>query len=237
MIYSIAKLPFRSVLRNRIFAAAVSSSSTIQNFSTSSNLSSLLEREILEETETNPIKMPEDLAELKSILSEKWDIVDSRANGEDGATVKMYLKNPTPNGAKVLLKFHCQDTEEQEEGIFDDEAPEEVSAPLQFEVQVSRAGKTMTMSCVSEDALASVEGIVISPSPEAAAASHNDEDELYRGPILDDLPDDVKEEFDSFLRNECEVDEDVAAFTSMYADYREQAEYIRWLQEVQKIVK
>jgi hypothetical protein len=29
----------------------------------------------------------------------------------------------------------------------------------------------------------------------------------------------------------------VAAFTAMYADYREQAEYIRWLKEVQKIVK
>jgi complement component 1 Q subcomponent-binding protein len=238
MMHSIAKLASRSVLSKRVLVTAARIP-TIQTFSTSSNFSSLLDREILEETETNPIQMPEDLTELKNILSEKWTIVDGSTTGEDGATVRMYKKEPLSNGSKVFLKFHCQDTEQEEEsGLFEDEEPEEISAPLQFEVQVSRAGKTMTMTCTSEDALASVEGIIISPSSDAAAAaSKSEEEDLYRGPILEDLPEDVKEEFDLYLRKECEVDEDVAAFTAMYADYREQAEYIRWLKEVQKIVK
>lgn len=178
--------------------------------------------------------MPDDLKELKNDLSEKWTIVDGSATGEDGATVRMFKKEPTTNGSKVLLKFHCQDTEAEEE---DDAESEELSAPLQFEVQTSRAGKTMTMTCISEDALASVEGIVISPTLDSTVTSSNSgDDDLYRGPILEDLPEDVKEEFDAYLREECEVDEDVAVFCSMYADFREQAEYIRWLKEVKKIV-
>lgn len=191
-----------------------------------STLSSLLKREIVEETETNPIEMPKDLVELKTSLSTKWTIVEGSATGDDGATIKMFKKELTSNGSKVFLKFHCQDTV-QEESILDDE---ELSAPLQFEVEVSRAGTTMKMACTSEDAVALVDGITISSDAE-------EDGESYRGPILEDLPDDVREEFELYLREECGVDDDVAAFTAMWADYREQAEYVRWLNEVMKIVE
>ena len=202
-------------------------------FSTT-NLSSLIDREIREESEVNPIEIPEDLLELKSTLSETWTIVDGADVGDDGATIKMYKKAPTSNGSKVMLKFHCQDTEPEEEGgLFESEEDEELSPPLSFEVKVSRAGKTMTMECISEDAEASVEGITMA---DAEDLSSDAKKELYRGPILEDLPDDVKEELNLYLREECMVDGDVAAFTAMYADYKEQVEYIKWLKDVKKIV-
>lgn len=191
----------------------------------------------MEETQTNPIEMPEDLVDLKKTLSSKWTIVDGSATESDGATVKMFKKEPTSNGSKVVLKFHCQDTAQEDEGILDamsEDEDEEISPPLHFVVHVSRAGKTMKLVCVSEDAQAIVEGVTIVPSEDSSATT--DEDELYRGPILEDLPEDVRVEFDTYVKEECGVDEDVATFVAMYADYREQAEYVRWLQEVKKIV-
>jgi Mitochondrial glycoprotein. len=214
-----------------------------QSYRFSSNLSSLLQREFIEETETNPIEMPDELSKLKKSLSSKWTIVDGSATDSDGATVKMFRKEPTSNGSKVMLKFHCQDTVQDEQGLLDgmgieqDEEEEEMSAPLNFELHVSRAGKTMKLACVSEDAQAIVEGVTIVPSDDASASGSADEDDLYRGPILEDLPEDVRDEFDLYVKEECGVDEDVAAFAAMYADYREQAEYVRWLKEVKKIVE
>jgi len=223
----------------------VSKSSLASNsqYRFSSNLSSLLNRELIEETETNPIEMPEELSKLKKSLSAKWTIVDGSATDSDGATIKMFKKEPTSNGSKVVLKFHCQDTVQEEGGLLDnigggdEEEEEEMSPPLHFEVHVSRAGKTMKLACISEDAQAIVEGVTIVPSDDSSSSSGGGEEDLYRGPILEDLPEDVRDEFDLYVKEECGVDEDVASFAAMYADYREQAEYVRWLKEVKKIVE
>jgi hypothetical protein len=32
------------------------------------------------------------------------------------------------------------------------------------------------------------------------------------------------------------VDTDVAAFIAMYADYKEQNEYVKWIKDVQKVI-
>ena len=55
-------------------------------------------------------------------------------------------------------------------------------------------------------------------------------------PLLEDLPEDVRDGLDLYLQEQCGVDEDVAAFIAMYADYREQVEYINWLKSVKNIV-
>ena len=174
-----------------------------------SSLSSLLEREIKEEVEINPIEMPEELAELKNQLAENWTIVDGSATGDDGAIIKMYKKDPLQNGSKVFISFHCQDQVQEDEGLLDSLSgeDEELSSPVQFDLEVSKAGKTMKMACTSEDCVALVDGITI---------VSDDAEEGYRGPIMEDLPEDVKEEFENFVKEECQVDEDVAAFVAMY---------------------
>lgn len=217
---------------------------------TFSTLSDLIQREITEEAQ-NPLNtMPTDLSELKSNLSDHWTIVDgSKASSDDGATVKMYKKENLSNGSKVTLTFHCQDSLSPEELGFlesavheaseavssSDEVEEEEgeeSTPVKFDVTVSRAGKVMHLNCTSEAAEVSIDGISISSSE---ALTEDDED-LYRGPMLEDLPEDVKSGLDHFLEEECGINEDVAAFIAMYADYREQMEYINWLKNVKSVV-
>lgn len=196
--------------------------------------------------------MPPDLSQLKQTLSDKWTIIDGgSATSDDGATVKMFKKDGSGSGAKVTVSFHCQDSLDAEElGFFDqltagvegegdnsnedgEEEEEERSSPVKFDVQVSRVGKVMHIACLSENAEASIEGIMISESDDN---SLEEDGELYRGPNLEDLPEDVKDALDDFLLMECGVDEDVAAFIAMYADYREQMEYINWLGNVKKVV-
>ncbi len=215
-----------------------------------SSLPEILQREITEEAENPLNEMPPDLSQLKSAISEHWTILDGKAaSSSDGALVKMYKKENLPNGSKVTLTFHCQDSLNPEElGFFesaanaasdvvgaepgsDEEDDEEPSTPVKFDVMISRAGKIMHLSCTSENAEVIIDGITISPSEESV-----DDGDLYRGPVLEDLPEDVKDAFDGYLQDVCGVDEDVAAFVAMYADYREQIEYINWLKGVKSII-
>ena len=225
-------------------------SSLVSRSSNFSTLPELLQREINEENDNPLNEMPTDLAELKSKLSESWTIVDGASVGSsDGATVKMYRKNNLDNGSKVTITFHCQDSLDPNDlgflqgaaeeamdalnasGNPDDDQEEEDSVPIKFDVMVSKAGKIMHLSCMSQDAEATIDGITISTSEEDL-----ENEDLYRGPMLEDLPEDLRDSMDEFLQNEIGVDEDVAAFIAMYADHREQMEYITWLKDVKIIV-
>lgn len=167
----------------------------------------------------------------------------------------MIRKEPLPNGAKVTLTFHCQDTLVEEagmlDGMFDNSAKEpengsegseeedeeeEESPAIRFDATVSRAGTTLHMSCISEDATASIESATVF-SGEDADKNNVENEESFRGPDLEELPEKVQEAFDLFLTEECGVDEDVAAFIAMWADYREQAEYVGWLDGVRKVME
>lgn len=163
----------------------------------------------------------------------------------------MLRKEPLPNGARVTLTFHCQDTLVEEagmlDGVFDSAAEEpedgsandgeeEESPAIRFDATVSRAGTTLHMSCISEDATVSIEGATVFAG-EDADKNNVENEESFRGPDLEELPEKVQEAFDLFLTEECGVDEDVAAFIAMWADYREQAEYVGWLDGVRKVME
>jgi len=253
---------------SQLHTIAVRSHKKYQNqqstFSSSSSASStkdlaaiLLRERNAEQIITRDSSISSTLSDLKSTVSKSWTIIDATDNG-GGATTRMIRKEPLSNGAKVTLTFHCQDTLVEEEGTFagmldgvvggmdnnndnddnEEEEEEELSAPIRFDATVSRAGTTLHLSCMSEDALASIDRVTVFAGDDGD--KHNDEmEELFRGPDLEDLPEDVCDALGSFLTEDwgCGVDEDVAAFIAMWADYREQAEYVEWLDGVRKIVE
>ena len=59
--------------------------------------------------------------------------------------------------------------------------------------------------------------------------NNNENKYLYQGPEFTELAEDLQESFQTYVVEECGVDEDVTAFISMYADYREQEEYVAWM--------
>jgi len=253
-----SQLPTIAVRSHKKYQNQQSAFSSSSSASSTKDLAAILLRERKEEqTITRDSSISSTLSDLKSTVSKSWTIIDATDNG-GGATTRMIRKEPLSNGAKVTLTFHCQDTLVEEEGTFagmldgvvggmdnnndnddnEEEEEEELSAPIRFDATVSRAGTTLHLSCMSEDALASIDRVTVFAGDDGD--KHNGEmEELFRGPDLEDLPEDVCDALGAFLTEDwgCGVNEDVAAFIAMWADYREQAEYVEWLDGVRKIVE
>lgn len=217
------------------------------------SLASLIERELKTEMDAGLNEMPQNLADLKSTISQKWTIVDesssSTISSSSGAVTRMFRKEPLANGGKIALTFHCQDTLEdtlEDTGsIFEsitggdekektDEEEDEESSPIRFDLTVTRAGKTLCLSCISENAAASVESVTVLTGENNN--SKDVEEDSFRGPDLEELPEDVLDAMEIFVSEDCGVDEDVAAFLAMYADYKEQLEYVEWLDGLSKVI-
>lgn len=192
----------------------------------SAELSDLLSRELTEEQETGSTDLPEDLATLKEDLSKEWNIVDD----VDSATVRMFRKE----GNKVSLVFHCQDTLEVEH---DDEG-EEASPEVRFTLTTTARGGTLVLNCLSVEANAVVEAVATTMEDvDAIHSTGKVDDKLYQGPQFDELEEDVQEAFHHYVQTDCGVNTDVAAFISMYTDYKEEQSYVRWLKQVQSILE
>mmetsp|Transcript_806 Transcript_806/g.1277 ORF Transcript_806/g.1277 Transcript_806/m.1277 type:complete len:281 (-) Transcript_806:126-968(-) len=224
-----------------------------RSFATAANnLGSILQREINEEDEAAAEfggQMPPDLAELHADIADKWTILEGisgiGSGGEtgSGATVRLFKKSPGSNGAKIGVVVHCQDTEEDIpfdedaflEGQEQEESEEEPSQAVRFGVTISKGGKTVVLQCrCGGDGDISVESAAVRDGESegvlmALAGGENLNAALYQGPEFTELAEDLQESFQEYVVKECGIDEDVAAFISMYADYREQVEYVTWM--------
>lgn len=211
-------------------------------------LGDILTRELAEEESNGTTTMPADLSELKVQIEESWRIVDgaSLVSGGSGATIKLFRKDPLDgSGAKVSLAFHCQDTipteEEDVGGSFfgeeEEDEDEEDAVAVRFTVMVSRAGKTMVCTCISEDATANVERVCMVDGDDVETLINDGiDDKAYQGPEFSELAEDLQQSLCSYIDEVCGVDSDVAAFVAMYADYKEQVEYVGWLKSVKSML-
>lgn len=214
--YSLPSSSFTNASAMKCFSSSTSSG----------DLSTLLARELAEEEEQGALEMPPVLVDLKTELAKDWTILDDDESG----TVKMYAKS-----GRVTVVFHCQDTLEVD--FDDDDDGDEASPEVRFTLTVQKAGRTMVMNCVSVEANAVVETVAVTTEDvEKIHASGKVSDKLYQGPQFDELAEDLQEAFTQFVQTDCGVHTNVSAFISMYADFKEQEEYIRWLKQVQGIL-
>jgi len=160
---------------------------------------------------------------------------------EDGSAIRLIRKDTT--AGKVSIVFHCQDTvdDDEEEVDYEEEEEdeeEESSVPNRFSVTLSKRGNTMVISCLSKDGKAVVESVAVTNEDADTVVANGIDDQLYQGPEYSELSESVQDAFENFVREDvgCGVNDDVAAFISMYADYREQCEYVRWLKSVKSMV-
>eukprot|EP00584_Thalassiosira_punctigera_P021259 CAMPEP_0172554942 /NCGR_PEP_ID=MMETSP1067-20121228/57178_1 /TAXON_ID=265564 ORGANISM="Thalassiosira punctigera, Strain Tpunct2005C2" /NCGR_SAMPLE_ID=MMETSP1067 /ASSEMBLY_ACC=CAM_ASM_000444 /LENGTH=306 /DNA_ID=CAMNT_0013343423 /DNA_START=24 /DNA_END=944 /DNA_ORIENTATION=+ len=196
--------PVIDALVNNSHCASYTTSAAIHHFSTplaahpasrhfsssdtATELGSILQREIEEETEAAAEydgNLPPDLAELDAEIRQKWTVVEgisgigSVGGGEtgSGATMRMFRKEPGSKGAKIGVVFHCQDTEEDvrfdaeqelatyrddEEAGGDGGEEEEPAQAVRFGVTVSKGGKTVVLQCRSDgDGHVNVESVVV----------------------------------------------------------------------------
>jgi Mitochondrial glycoprotein len=138
----------------------------------------------------------------------------------------------------------AEDEEEEEE--------EEVAGAVRFVVAVSYpAQKTLVFQCVTDfgqvqirsaSATAQSADELFQQGGGGGAAASGDlsigvgDPKDYQGPVFDELAEDLQQAFHQYLAQEIGVNEDVAAFVSMHADHREQANYVRFLDECHGVV-
>lgn len=204
------------------------------SFSSKANLLDILKREHEEEIDLGNTAMPEDLSDLRRTIEASWKIVES------GAATDLYNLRDD----KVRVSFHCQDTlevveeEEEDHGDEDEEAP---AAPVRFTVTVTKNGgkESLNFACFSEYGEVKIEG-VSTTSASTPNYVHEHQGTLpkieYQGPDFGDLAEDLQEGLLAYLDEECGINGDVAAFIAMSSDFREEINYVDFLNQAQSIV-
>lgn len=247
------------------FPTTIRASAETRTFSTDTDedsstrtLPEILLDEIKEEEEdSQSTQIPDDLAQLmKEDIEPHWRVSSSNSS----AVVTLYKKEKLSNGSKVVISFHCQDTlppseEEMDAPLLDamsnintddksseddDEMEEEEASPVRFQVRVTKAGKTMLFKCLSEHSEAVIESLCLVDELLDDSLSSDDNknlSELFQGPEFTELAEELQDALHHYLEVDCGVDENVAAFISMYTDYKEQTEYVAWLKGVHTMIK
>jgi complement component 1 Q subcomponent-binding protein len=194
-------------------------------------LSDILAREHAEEIENNSAGIPPELEELKDKLAEEWKIVD------EGALTKMFR---TLGAIKVQVSFHCQDAVEVEDEYLEDgtvEVGDEAANPIRFTVVATKAGKSLVLTCISEDATARIQSVAITKEDAVSIMKNSGVDSnQYQGPDFDELAEDLQDAFHGYLNEDVGLNEDVASFIAMYADYKEQTHYVEFLKDAQALL-
>jgi complement component 1 Q subcomponent-binding protein len=191
----------------------------------------ILAREHAEEIENNSTEIPSELEELKDKLAEEWKIVD------EGALTKMFR---TLGGLKVQVSFHCQDAVEVEDEYLEDgtvEVGDELASPIRFTVVATKAGKSLVLTCISEDSTARIQSVAITKEDAVSIMKNSGVDSnQYQGPDFDELAEDLQDAFFGYLYKDVGLNEDVASFIAMYAYYKEQTHYVEFLKDAQDLL-
>jgi len=203
------------------------------------NLASLLSREIDDEDSTGNNVVPNEVKKLKTLIEKDWRIVEKPGVG----AITLY-KKVNPDGMKIAIQFHCQDTEtpetegpDEDDDANEDEEEGEAGGNLRFMVCCNKAGKNIVIGCATEGGQADIETVVIrdGETVDEGFVLRGTEN-LYQGPEFFDLASDLQEAFNVHVQEDCGVDESVSAFLVMYTDFKEQVEYTHWLKTVHDIM-
>ncbi|KAF9809963.1 hypothetical protein IEO21_07193 [Rhodonia placenta] len=182
---------------------------------------------------------------LKSLKAQGvWSIEDVAGNDEIALSRKF-------GNEAIRLMFSIADIQNEQEGEFDqpeegEEAnPEEgtlPSYPIRCSVSITKSGApgALTVDAMCQEGAFVVDNISFYTDAKVGTELTAEADwkrrGLYIGPQFDTLDVAVQEEFERFLQ-ERGINESLAMFIPEYAEYKEQKEYVSWLQHMKSFVE
>ena len=226
---------FTNLYERRRFSSDVSVVDTLVN---------LLDREHKEEIENDRTAMPEPLEALHEHLTmtDGWKIVS-----DDSSSITKLYK--TVDSVKVQVSFHCQDgTErlveeeehEQEEDQENDDANQgqEEAASVRFTVSSTKAGKTLFIVCIAQDSTVRIQNVVVAGAVQDIDALHVNglNQSLYQGPEFTELAEDLQDAFYAYVQDYLGINEDFASYITMQFDYKEQCQYVKFLEDAKSVL-
>ncbi|CAM9996765.1 unnamed protein product [Ascophyllum nodosum] len=229
-------------------AANVAASAVVpKNVRHASKLSQVLRAELEEE---RLVSYDEDVASMVKDLKKKGITIKDEPGH---STVRLF--GPGVGDEKVTVEFDCDEGDDGDgwEDDLDDESDEhegtqevghlgedveddvdgpDLDGPGESTIRIAtitKGAKKMEMMGTATSKI-SLHGVRVVPANVEADSS------LYKGPAFNELDPHVQDGMLDYLK-ERSVDDDLAAFICMYADQKEQTEYVNWLEEVEKFVK
>ncbi|KAH9924087.1 mitochondrial glycoprotein [Fomitopsis serialis] len=172
-----------------------------------------------------------------------WEIEDTAGNDE--VALRRKFGNET-----IRLMFSIADIQNEQESEFEqgeegEQTPEEQpihSYPIRCSISITKAGAD---GAVNVDALCQEGAFLVdnisfykdaAVGTELTAEADWKRRGLYIGPQFDTLDVTVQEEFEHWLR-ERGIDEELSTFIPEYSEFKEQKEYVGWLQHVKKFIE
>ncbi|KIP06473.1 hypothetical protein PHLGIDRAFT_106952 [Phlebiopsis gigantea 11061_1 CR5-6] len=172
-----------------------------------------------------------------------WQIEDVTGNDEVALTRKFGNEN-------VRLMFSIADIQAEQEAEFEEleegeEASEDQPAhsyPIRCSFAITKNGTpgALTIDAMCQDGTFVTDNISFYPDAKVGTELTAEADwkrrGLYIGPQFDTLDVSVQEEFEKFL-TERGINDSLALFIPEYAEFKEQREYVGWLQSVKKFIE
>ncbi len=192
----------------------------------------MLSREHAEEIENSSTGVPEVLKDLNHLLTTEkgWNIVSDN----DSAMTKLYK---TVDAVKVQVGFHCQDATErmteEEEDADEPNEDEEEGASVRCTVSITKGGKTLFLVCIAQDAMIRIQSAAMAGAVTDLDALHASgvDPSLYQGPEFSELAEDLQDAFHGYVEEYLGINNDVASYVAMQFDYKEQCQYVKFLEE------
>ncbi|KAJ9085328.1 Mitochondrial acidic protein mam33 [Entomophthora muscae] len=228
-------------LQQSLFVSSAKSFSTSKVWSNSSglvdaDLKSTLARELGYEKDEGEVEASEEMKEYMEKLPFK--IIDKA--GEDEVKLVRTFGNET-----IQVTFSIKDLEIPPESTVPEGEEVDESAipnhPVRTTIDITKDGAgTMTFEAVIDDGYFNIEmasyykdsKLAIEDSSEAEWKRHA----LYGGPVFQDLDEGLQVLFERYIE-ERGITTDLALFIPNYIQYKEQKEYMKWLENVHDFVK
>ncbi|VDC01558.1 unnamed protein product [Peniophora sp. CBMAI 1063] len=237
-----AALP-RAAVRAAVVPASRAFSMSVRRFGEGASdpaLSQKIAEEITFEKESSSAEEPDFLKSFKA--NGVWEIQDTPGNDEVTLVRKF-------GNEEIRLVFSIADLHAQEEPEFDeDNAPEDAeenvgeSYPIRCSFSIKKPGSTkgaLTIDAMCQDDSFIIDNISFYADGQTATELTAEADwqrrGLYIGPQFDTLDVAVQDEFEKFL-TERGINETLAYFIPEYAEWKEQKEYVQWLNNIKGFI-
>jgi len=175
-----------------------------------------------------------------------WNIEDAAGNDEVALTrkfgnehIRLMFSIADIQAQEEEAAFETEEESENENPTSEDDPIQSYGIRVSFSVTKSNGSGALSIDTVCQEGSFMVDAISFYKDAKVGTELSADADwkrrGLYIGPQFDTLDVTVQEEFEKYLQ-ERGINESLALFIPEYAEYKEQKEYVKWLESVKSFV-
>ncbi|RPB18714.1 mitochondrial glyco protein [Terfezia boudieri ATCC MYA-4762] len=146
----------------------------------------------------------------------------------------------TQSGSKSGKDSRTSTEQDEDEEYMEEDNVPEPSFPAHLSISIEKPiGGALKISGLAQDGMIILQNVIYHPNPKLlkfkSAENDYQSEGLYAGPEFANLDEDLQVLFERYL-DERGINTALALFVPDYIEYKEQKEYLRWLENVKKFI-